>query len=375
MNLRPVIAVSLVANLGLTGAVLYQAALVPPGEPPRAPTLSFTKTVTRVEGGAPRAAAPTLPEGAAAAFHWRQVEAEDYPTYIANLRAIGCPAATIRDIVLADANDQFTRQRAALLAPMQAQFWALAARAPGGLDELGGEPLKSLRAGHEQLKKDLLALIGAPEPAKPDREAGRRQLFSFLPPEKQAQARQSGTNDAALRQLLTPAEFEEYRLRSSRHSHWADDVFAFEPSENELRAVTRMKLGFDEAMRTRSDRAEREMEEQIKAVLGQERFTEYLRAQDPEYRLAHQVAGRYALPPEAAVQVMEVKKIAERNAAELRAQSGLADDERLAEFEKIQTETELSLKKTLGDAAWRTYQRYSGDWLKTLPVARSSAKP
>jgi len=32
-------------------------------------------------------------------FDWRQVESEDYRTYLANLRAIGCPETTIRDIV------------------------------------------------------------------------------------------------------------------------------------------------------------------------------------------------------------------------------------------------------------------------------------
>jgi hypothetical protein len=35
-------------------------------------------------------------------FRWNQVESPDYPTYVANLRAIGCPEQTIRDIITAD---------------------------------------------------------------------------------------------------------------------------------------------------------------------------------------------------------------------------------------------------------------------------------
>src|SRR5262249_53000387 len=35
-------------------------------------------------------------------FHWEQVESADYPTYIANLRSIGCPEQTIHDIIAAD---------------------------------------------------------------------------------------------------------------------------------------------------------------------------------------------------------------------------------------------------------------------------------
>src|SRR6516162_1933421 len=35
-------------------------------------------------------------------FSWRDVESPDYPVYIANLRAIGCPEQTIRDLIIAD---------------------------------------------------------------------------------------------------------------------------------------------------------------------------------------------------------------------------------------------------------------------------------
>jgi hypothetical protein len=35
---------------------------------------------------------------------WRDIESEDYLAYIRNLRAIGCPEATVRDIIVADVN-------------------------------------------------------------------------------------------------------------------------------------------------------------------------------------------------------------------------------------------------------------------------------
>jgi len=38
----------------------------------------------------------------APSFHWSQLESTDYATYIANLRAAGCPEQTIRDIISAD---------------------------------------------------------------------------------------------------------------------------------------------------------------------------------------------------------------------------------------------------------------------------------
>src|SRR6185295_9394269 len=35
-------------------------------------------------------------------LQWAQLESEDYKTYIARLRAIGCPEQTLRDIIIAD---------------------------------------------------------------------------------------------------------------------------------------------------------------------------------------------------------------------------------------------------------------------------------
>ena len=44
-------------------------------------------------------------------FTWSEVESEDYPTYIANLRDIGCPEQTLRDIIIADVNALFAKRR------------------------------------------------------------------------------------------------------------------------------------------------------------------------------------------------------------------------------------------------------------------------
>lgn len=45
-------------------------------------------------------------------FHWSQLESKnDYRIYVANLRAIGCPEATIRDIVSGDAERAFSFER------------------------------------------------------------------------------------------------------------------------------------------------------------------------------------------------------------------------------------------------------------------------
>src|SRR5437773_10781467 len=56
-------------------------------------------------------------------FSWRDVESTDYPTYIANLRDIGCPEQTIRDIIIADVNALYARRRATEITTPEQQWW------------------------------------------------------------------------------------------------------------------------------------------------------------------------------------------------------------------------------------------------------------
>src|SRR6266478_6255568 len=56
-------------------------------------------------------------------FSWREVESADYPTYIANLRDIGCPEQTIRDIIIADVNAMYTRRRATEILTAEQEWW------------------------------------------------------------------------------------------------------------------------------------------------------------------------------------------------------------------------------------------------------------
>src|SRR6185436_10607243 len=47
-------------------------------------------------------------------FHWGMVEADDYKEFIENLRGIGCPEETIKDIIIADVNKLYASRLAAV---------------------------------------------------------------------------------------------------------------------------------------------------------------------------------------------------------------------------------------------------------------------
>jgi hypothetical protein len=44
-------------------------------------------------------------------FQWSELESSDYPTYIANLRRVGCPEQTIRDLITADVDSLYAPRR------------------------------------------------------------------------------------------------------------------------------------------------------------------------------------------------------------------------------------------------------------------------
>jgi hypothetical protein len=101
--------ISILLNLGLVGCLFFlmqaksarnSASPVPATSAPAQPTL---------EVAAPAPTVPPAPEPAP--FRWSQLESDDYPTYVKNLRGIGCPESTLRAIVSADVHVVF-HQRA-----------------------------------------------------------------------------------------------------------------------------------------------------------------------------------------------------------------------------------------------------------------------
>ncbi|MCF7789814.1 MAG: hypothetical protein K9N47_27070 [Prosthecobacter sp.] len=47
-------------------------------------------------------------------FHWSQLETPDFASYVKNLRGVGCPEATIRDIVAGELNEIHAEKRKAM---------------------------------------------------------------------------------------------------------------------------------------------------------------------------------------------------------------------------------------------------------------------
>ena len=116
MNARVLLVLSVVINVAL-GALLLrpkpleptmpaQKAVETKSAPDAAPALTAPATKTRT-------VTQVVTNTVALKFDWNAVESDDYKKYIANLRSIGCPEETIRDIITADVNKLYEAKRKA----------------------------------------------------------------------------------------------------------------------------------------------------------------------------------------------------------------------------------------------------------------------
>ena len=357
----------------------------------------------------PRAASPKAPP-----FTWRQVESEDYKKYIANLRAIGCPEQTIRDIILADVNKLYAAREASLKSK------------PNALAETGknvtAEELEKRRQLRElQLEKNAVIkeLLGIDLPLDLLPSSSSRDYdafaaaFKFLPQEKRGavqslqenywqqsdalkakyQNRQTPEYLADYRQLtdslrselgkiLTPRELEDYDLRTSSTAKKLSTQLAttFAPTEEEFRQIFRaarnleekqarlatvvQKLGPqatpEERQAVAQARAAVEQEraantaqsnEQLKSALGEQRYADYQRSQDSTYELLTRLGKRYALDSDTVLKAYELLKSSEKPPA-----PG-------SDPAQVTRQLNEGLVTVLGDTAARAYRRVrsSGD--------------
>ena len=277
MSTRTALILSLGLNVALAAAA-YRLARKQPASAPE--TLAIKAITNRAPESAETAPTHSPPPGTSARFHWSMIESRDYPAYIANLRAIGCPEPTIRDIIYADVSELFVRKRQASLESMERQFWDLMAtdESQHGNDEwqMTYDTLKEEKA---KLLKDLLgdtrdqtaqkrrrpdpqAQLGFLSEEKQDQVAQIFEKYSQLRRDMQPQPGQSigpdgrerfkvlmQQQEADLKQLLTPEEYDEYKLRRSSAVHTVQNLYGFAPTEEEARAITRLQMEFEEGPR------------------------------------------------------------------------------------------------------------------------------
>ena len=112
--------------------------------------------------------------------------------------------------------------------------------------------------------------------------------------------------------------------------------------------------------------AQAALEQEIKKVLGNDRYLEYQRAQDGDYRALLQIADRYQLDREVANQVYNMKVASERQKLQVETTPNLTDQQRAQMLASIAQQTERNVASTLGADVYKSYSRQLGQWLNDL---------
>jgi hypothetical protein len=185
--MRTIIVASLGLNAVLLGALAYVSVRQPvaPAQPAETPQNEPVRIVPKRERPMQRSTAVVSTD----AFRWSQLESSDFHQYMANLREIGCPEETIRDLIIAEVDKMFAPRFMALAADTQkVDYWRTRSKS--------NSPLSTqLRALQEERKALLRELLGIDEDpyakwANADLDRLREEgKFSFLPAEKQGQVR------------------------------------------------------------------------------------------------------------------------------------------------------------------------------------------
>ena len=410
MNSKPLLLLSLALNLGLLGAVAFvmknrpvpDASVASPSPAPVEAKTNLRK-VTAATAGQRTITVRTN------ALDWRNVESGDYKEYIANLRSIGCPEETIRDIIIADVNKLFEDRKKALKKPAEKfKFWETGNKGMqkmlgGALDEEAVKQSQALAAEKRTLLKELL---GVEIDEKPNMMAAFNpfeEMLSFLPTAKQTrlmeimqqfQARQmkslgNGQPDetdikqmqkaqkemeAEIAGMLTPREFDDYQLRLSQTAMMMRmQLDGFSPTEQEFREVFKLQKAFDDEFsplgfnqdkeaQARRGAAQKELDDKLKATLGDQRFDEMQREKDYTYKAIAKVAEREGLPREAGVKVFDMKKVAEEQAGKVRLDKSLTPVQRTTALQAIRSETERGMSETLGKTGFDSYKNGNTAW-------------
>ena len=410
MSQKNLLIFSLVMNVAFGAMLLRSKPVEPPVElapaqtkaapfVPATPAAAKTRTVTQV-----------VTNTVAQKFDWNAVESDDYKKYIANLRAIGCPEETIRDIITADVNKLYDAKRKALAGPKKKyEFWK-----PGMMLGAPADPERTEkeRALNKEKRVLLTELLGSAPEEKPDLLAGVASqldaMFDFLPTEKRSKvmelmqdmqtkmqkAMENGAPDpedmrkvmkdieTEIGRVLTPEELLDYNLRfSTTATMMRFQLSGFEPNEQEFLELYKKRKAYDDEFggafgaalnlkgeeKAKQDAAKKALEESVKAQLGDERYADYKRSEDFAYQAMFRAASREGLGKDAAVKAFNMKKAAEDQATAIRTDKSLSSDQRIAALRGIRDETERSVKGVLGEKGFTSYERNNGAyWLKGI---------
>jgi hypothetical protein len=327
-------------------------------------------------------------------FSWSEIESDDYPTYISNLKAINCPDATIRDIIVADVNQLYAQKRAKDI-PIGGPQWWRAFPNSASL-QAAIEKQIQLDAEQQELLNHLLGAHWDDSPTTPLTPPSDNDLEGPLLGKLPAVIKQAVREIAAQAQqrkksyldeqqksgkpidpaellrleqethdefahVLTPAQVDDYFLRYSASANLVRlDTRFFDASPDEFRKIFQARADLDrqiEAFAFATDSAsvkkrlelERQREKLVEQSLGPERYALYALSQEPAFRDAQALIKQIGASPKTALSLYEINQLAVQERQRIKNDPNLSNEEREHALLQLQLDREKSTEQLLAN--------------------------
>ncbi len=397
--------------------------------------LRHVSTPARASNSTAQTAAPANPLPAASAqpdatattnlavepdFQWSQIYAPDLALYIELLRGFGTPEPKVREIIFGAVESIYRPRRGALRPPVkkpdETKFWVR--RNVYGFGQQGTKEQRAQLRALQKEEADLLkSLFGPDVYEQMAKDSGAidwmEKQYGFIPKElrekvqdidqqmnearQEIYAQNEGNFDAyqqddlrkvekkyhdELAKILTPDQLLEWDLRhSDTANQLKNDLSAFDPNEDEFRALFKYKQALDDLNPPRDPDSDtpqptaderKALAEKQKALdadlaqtVGTNRVAEYKLEQDYGYRNLIDSG----VPKASVFALDDMKKQAQDAASKIRKDTTLTPEQRTAALAAIRAETQNSIGGLLNEKQAKTYANQGGWWLNSIAPA------
>jgi hypothetical protein len=184
--------------------------------------------------------------------------------------------------------------------------------------------------------------------------------------------------------LMTPEERQAYELRmSDTAQQLRHKMTQLDATESEYMAIFPHQKAFDEKFNPPNDgysqverdqnywkarrEAEKQLQEQIKSVIGEERYAESIRIQDNDWRQLEAATRRLNLPPDTPARLYALRDTAATSVQQIAENPALNTEQKKAALASLATRTRDDIRASLGNEGADAYFKNNGmGWLKEL---------
>lgn len=360
-------------------------------------------------GTAKKSGAKKSGSAAAAGKTWAQLSKGDLHALAERLRAAGFPHSVVRSIISTQINESFKERRAQLMPPVEEKpFWKTEQGFGSQFDPKVYAAMRQLGREQNALLKEIVG--ENPDAESPVNENQRRRYGDLardkidliqridedynemrnevnnasrgimLPEDRQKLALLEKEKRADLAQILSPAELEDYLMRTSNTTNQLRRALGtMNATESEFRALYAIQSAFDEKysyqatgggfsqeLAQERSEAQKKTFEEIKTALGEQRYAEYLRASDREFQQLNRVAQQASLTESAAVQAFNVRDSVSKEATRVFSDPALNQEQKRAALKSLAESARTQINAALGPEVGASYIKIADRWLSGL---------